>query len=519
MARADDEEPFLSDGLEDIDEEFDEGAEQRRIVLHVYDDESKEFTSLTTYHGMVRIYNSNTWPSLIFWCLVVVTCVTLFMIHSGMLLYFYLSHPTFLQETVRVDDGMHFPFVTVCLQPTFQSFTDSEQNCLRKILFGGKSACGSEGRLLESEYNRSLSLRKLLFDSGRPAIKVFVGGKDVSDRVSSRRLLTKHGICESLNVTQLFPLSYMSVVVENTTADVLYNLQSQPKASHLDSEGIHVRPGKHSFTTFKIVGDLFLQKGDRGFCRPNSDIVECTQRCQAKTYLKKCKCLPFYMTDAFDAPECSLLQIRDCVTRIEKPTDNCDCLVGCRRTNYRIVTTTYARLSSKSRNSSVITLKQNNRLRTEFRQLKRFRTVDLLSFVAGSMGLFLGMSCVTLMEIFMYLFKSIWGMVNNSRHKEFLEKLLGETVENLVDESDGKELKRSHEEIVITVNGRNDNEIITVDHEALGNRRLSIIPFNRSRIDKAMFDSKWQLAVPPRLESTRSRASTLDSRFSFEHNQ
>ncbi|KAK0396519.1 hypothetical protein QR680_001747 [Steinernema hermaphroditum] len=288
MARADDEEPFLSDGLEDIDEEFDEGAEQRRIVLHVYDDESKEFTSLTTYHGM----------------------------------------------------------------------------------------------------------------------------------------------------------------------------------------------------------DLFLQKGDRGFCRPNSDIVECTQRCQAKTYLKKCKCLPFYMTDAFDAPECSLLQIRDCVTRIEKPTDNCDCLVGCRRTNYRIVTTTYARLSSKSRKG----------------------------FVAGSMGLFLGMSCVTLMEIFMYLFKSIWGMVNNSRHKEFLEKLLGETVENLVDESDGKELKRSHEEIVITVNGRNDNEIITVDHEALGNRRLSIIPFNRSRIDKAMFDSKWQLAVPPRLESTRSRASTLDSRFSFEHN-
>ncbi|KAK0396515.1 hypothetical protein QR680_001747 [Steinernema hermaphroditum] len=90
MARADDEEPFLSDGLEDIDEEFDEGAEQRRIVLHVYDDESKEFTSLTTYHGMVRIYNSNTWPSLIFWCLVVVTCVTLFMIHECCCTFIYL---------------------------------------------------------------------------------------------------------------------------------------------------------------------------------------------------------------------------------------------------------------------------------------------------------------------------------------------------------------------------------------------------------------------------------------------
>ncbi|KAK5978464.1 hypothetical protein GCK32_022320, partial [Trichostrongylus colubriformis] len=29
--------------------------EMERIVLHVYDDESKEFSSLTTYHGMVKI--------------------------------------------------------------------------------------------------------------------------------------------------------------------------------------------------------------------------------------------------------------------------------------------------------------------------------------------------------------------------------------------------------------------------------------------------------------------------------
>lgn len=62
-------------------EDFSDTEATRRIFLHVYDDESKEFSSLTTYHGMVRIYNSATWPSLIFWCLVVTLCLILFMVH------------------------------------------------------------------------------------------------------------------------------------------------------------------------------------------------------------------------------------------------------------------------------------------------------------------------------------------------------------------------------------------------------------------------------------------------------
>ncbi|VDK43555.1 unnamed protein product [Cylicostephanus goldi] len=75
-------------------------------------------------------------------------------------------------------------------------------------------------------------------------------------------------------------------------------------------------------------------------------------------------------------------------------------------------------------------------------QLKRIKPVDLLSYVAGSMGLFLGMSCVTLLEIFIYLFKSVWGVFNDQRHKSYyLENLLGITDTS----SDG-----SQEEIVIT---------------------------------------------------------------------
>uniref|UniRef100_A0A1I7WG88 Sodium channel protein Nach n=1 Tax=Heterorhabditis bacteriophora TaxID=37862 RepID=A0A1I7WG88_HETBA len=45
------------------------------------------------------------------------------------------------------------------------------------------------------------------------------------------------------------------------------------------------------------------------------------------------------------------------------------------------------------------------------------------SYVAGSMGLFLGMSCVTLLEIFIYLFKTVWGVFNDHVCKNFFFKL------------------------------------------------------------------------------------------------
>uniref|UniRef100_A0A1I7ZJ42 Amiloride-sensitive sodium channel n=1 Tax=Steinernema glaseri TaxID=37863 RepID=A0A1I7ZJ42_9BILA len=532
MAVADDEEPFLSDDdLLGDDEEADDGSEERRIVLHVYDDESKEFTSLTTYHGM----NIQLEHLALAHFLVPRRGHLLNALYDPrLLLYFYLSHPTFLQETIRVDDGSHFPFPTVCLRIAcglsntchsasnpclVPALSSLQRECVNNVLFKNKGE-GCEGVVedLESEYwmmhNRSLSLQKLFIDSEMPSIKVVQGNFDVSHRVTSRRFLTQHGICESLNITQLFPLTSLTLILDDVQGGKTY----KPKASHVEGEGFHVKPGKRSIATFKIVEEHYLEKGDRGYCRPGADIAECMDRCKARTYLNRCNCLPYYFIGMLGiaVPECSLTEIRDCLGRIKEPSHDCDCLVGCRRTNYRIRTTTYSRLPPKLRNSTLITLRQDNHLITEYRQLKRFKTVDLLSFVAGSMGLFLGMSCITLMEIFMYLFKSLWGMVNNSRHKEFLEKLLGESVDNPVDESESKKLKLSHEQIAITVKGCNDNNVITVDHEALGNRRLSFIPFNRSKLDKGMYDSKWQLAVPPRLEITRSRASTLDSKFSFD---
>uniref|UniRef100_A0A8R1EKP9 Uncharacterized protein n=1 Tax=Caenorhabditis japonica TaxID=281687 RepID=A0A8R1EKP9_CAEJA len=59
-------------------------------------------------------------------------------------------------------------------------------------------------------------------------------------------------------------------------------------------------------------------------------------------------------------------------------------------------------------------------------QQKQLQTADLLSNIAGSMGLFLGMSTVTLLEIFIYLFKAVWGTVNSTRQKQFVDAVAEE---------------------------------------------------------------------------------------------
>uniref|UniRef100_A0AC35UCB5 Amiloride-sensitive sodium channel subunit gamma n=1 Tax=Rhabditophanes sp. KR3021 TaxID=114890 RepID=A0AC35UCB5_9BILA len=262
----------------------------QRISLRVYDDESKEFTSLTTYHGMVRIYNSATWPSLIFWCLVVVTCVTLFMIHCGLLLTYYNSHPTFIKETLYNRAHMDVsPTITICKRYFQDPKKVKEYNVTKVAAFFLRGVVAKEFIITNypAEYREWASYEE--------------------------QFKERNGFNFSIS-QYLLDTSKLEPVLANETASIKINWQ-------------------HSMTKIQ-------------------------------------------------------------------------------------------------------------------RQSKKITAVDLLSLVAGSMGLFLGMSCVTLLEIFMYLFKSVWGMINNARHKSYLESTIGEKVSHYIKHPNERE--GSYESIVIT---------------------------------------------------------------------
>ncbi|KIH64999.1 Amiloride-sensitive sodium channel [Ancylostoma duodenale] len=315
----------------------------QRIVLHVYDDESREFALLTTYHGMIRIYSSETWPSRIFWSLVVVTCLTLFMIHE------------------------------------------------RKDLLA-------------------------IFDS------VLLG-----DSYGSREI-------EKL---ELLEQIYMNATKSNLSElEEYYQVRWDEEQQAYGCIQIHLKAGDWGDC---VIGPF----PGGGYVGGRYDRESCEVQCSVEHYMQQCGCIPFFAEEQ-DGRECTLAEMAKCRRKgmsLHERRGGCRCPADCERIDYTFSPVSYVKKSHKNRSSIEIQL-QSRHLKVN-EQLKRIKAVDLLSYVAGSMGLFLGMSCVTLLEIFIYLFKSVWGVFNDQRHKTYyLENLLG-----MNDEGSSTD---SHEEIVIT---------------------------------------------------------------------
>ncbi|KAE9556015.1 hypothetical protein FO519_000761 [Halicephalobus sp. NKZ332] len=388
----------------------------QRIVLHVYNDESKEFSSLTTYHGMVRIYNSSTWPSLIFWCLVVVSCVSLFMVHSGSLLHFYVSRPTFL-DTKQMETQLPpdlIPVFSFCSRIR----GSSEMNSWKK------------------------------FNCVNQFHSVFWNQKKVENFCEDhvQRKVTKSGVCYKISNLQIQPSDEFTAVIPNS-ADYDLSFGISKGESNFSTTELFIPQGMQLNLEITVRSRVFLDRSNWGKCENDvSEIPDCEQDCLRREIIRFCSCLPYYLIDGTNVLECTTESSKICLKNALKREKNCDCQLPCNRTTYEVVRNSLLRLPN--RNFSKINVRFHNKRWIFEQQKQRFRTIDVLCWVGGSMGLFLGMSCVTLMEVFMFLFKSIWGITNNQRHKDYLSNLLGENVTGFLNEDE--EVRGSHEKIVIT---------------------------------------------------------------------
>ncbi|CAP35154.2 Protein CBG17520 [Caenorhabditis briggsae] len=112
--------PGYSDGASgfaDIEDEendiIDLDEESYEYLTNTYfragHDGCDEYTSLTTFHGMIRVFNSRNCPSLIFWCLVVTTCLVFYIMVCGAMIKSYSTQPSFL----RINETKNVQFDTM----------------------------------------------------------------------------------------------------------------------------------------------------------------------------------------------------------------------------------------------------------------------------------------------------------------------------------------------------------------------------------------------------------------------
>ncbi|CAH1241014.1 EDIL3 [Branchiostoma lanceolatum] len=75
---------------------------------------TKEFCTTTTAHGVSRVAEANTTRSRIIWTIILVTCVTLFVYQSAILIKSYFEYPVNVDIKVVDNKKLTFPSVTVC---------------------------------------------------------------------------------------------------------------------------------------------------------------------------------------------------------------------------------------------------------------------------------------------------------------------------------------------------------------------------------------------------------------------
>uniref|UniRef100_A0AC35U643 Col_cuticle_N domain-containing protein n=1 Tax=Rhabditophanes sp. KR3021 TaxID=114890 RepID=A0AC35U643_9BILA len=578
-----------------IEQELMDQFLDQRVYLEILDYETKEFSGLTTYHGLVRIYNSKTWPSRIFWCCVVMSCLSLFMIHSGIMLWSYHQKPTLTQVNIIVpNEGIEFPEVTVCnINPVSYRKTkkwNMTDEVLEYVLKAyNDDASASEASLTRQHDKFEKYTDEYALQNGKnfSFVQFFSDtGHDCEDMIKScwwageyienccqmtDYIMTDYGRCLKFSNSQKLLKQQLSG--SHNGWEMLFSTLNEDKPPTLEPEfsdkgikiaihdigkmpmirsnGISIPVGNKLYAGLDVKNITLLPKHDWGNCQYDWDTAihgsillnqiyttsHCEKNCLMKKMQKDCGCVSLSKITNETLNICHPLELYLCMKKITRDKNylNCECNVECRRIEYA-VHTSYAQLhygswrpSTLNEESSSVFLSQNYVATSIYlreviyelhEQQKLLNPSDLLSNIAGSMGLFLGMSTVTLLEIFIYLFKSVWGNVNEDRQKQFLEAMIMEHEE----EDDGVILMdptnytKQHStelpinEDIVPKKTRKFSIFPTVnqDEKSFANRRQSAFPtqtiaVTRSSFEKALESRRQSMVMDQLKESSEQR--------------
>ncbi|PAV59579.1 hypothetical protein WR25_01844 [Diploscapter pachys] len=222
-----------------------------------------------------------------------------------------------------------------------------------------------------------------------------------------------------------------------------FYLHSKDEVPYLASEGISASPKTTVYSAMQKQKTYFGYPPKYVPTKLPYSAANCKYLCAAFYFNDTCGCSPYtYNIDGrFDV--CTPMQTINCIDHIVANGDNnnpdlfqlpaCDeCKLECQSTSY----TTYNSYSSGFNNGAINWLDNENsnitaeHIRenyvvanvfyreistTEYSQVQGTGLTELLSNIGGNMGMFLGMSLITITEISMYFSKVLWICVSRKR--------------------------------------------------------------------------------------------------------
>ncbi|XP_054848799.1 acid-sensing ion channel 2 [Eublepharis macularius] len=277
---------------------------------------------------------------------------------------------------------------------------------------------------------------------------MFNSGEDGHPLLTTVKGGTGNGLEIMLDIQQDEYLPIWGETDETTfEAGVKVQIHSQSEPPFVQELGFGVAPGFQTFVATQEQRLTYLPP-PWGECRssdfgldffPIYSITACRIDCETRYVVENCNCRMVHMPG--DAPFCTPEQYKECAEPAlgllgEKDSSYCVCQTPCNLTRYnkelsmvKIPSKTSAKYLEKKFNKSEKYISENILVLDIFFEALNYETIEqkkayevaaLLGDIGGQMGLFIGASILTILEIFDYIYELI---------KEKLLDLLGQEEE------------------------------------------------------------------------------------------
>ncbi|KAI2650673.1 Acid-sensing ion channel 1B [Labeo rohita] len=191
-------------------------------------------------------------------------------------------------------------------------------------------------------------------------------------------------------------------------AGIKVQIHTQDEPPFIDQLGFGVAPGFQTFVSCQEQRLTYLPPpwGDCKATPMDSDffstysITACRIDCETRYLVENCNCRMVHMPG--DAPYCTPEQYKECADPaldflVERDNDYCVCETPCNMTRY----------GKELENILVLDIFFEALNYETIEQKKAYELAGLLGDIGGQMGLFIGASILTILELFDYLYEVI----------------------------------------------------------------------------------------------------------------
>ncbi|XP_076810463.1 bile acid-sensitive ion channel-like isoform X1 [Clavelina lepadiformis] len=267
----------------------------------------------------------------------------------------------------------------------------------------------------------------------------------------------------------------------NQEAGIKFQVHSKYEAPNVEKYGVAVPVGHKAFAVVSRKDSEILHH-PWGQCRPNEQrklkyfstytINSCMKECYTESLVDKCKCRSYDQYWAWDHPECDLRQMEACATSYTIVMENkftpqsCKCTMPCSFTEFTTIPSYATAPGLQTRRFYEKSLGYTNNSRyvqenfvslditfaeigfTKETQSKQIDEIGLMSDIGGQLGLWVGMSFVTVAEFIQYFITRVvsWCKFSQKKRKRRKKYRMGRSA--IAEKTKNEERERTFDTIL-----------------------------------------------------------------------